>query len=1047
MRVGLLSHNARAGDAIGNQLVEKAAFFRDRGDEVRVVVESADNLHPALGTAVLVAGPGTDGPARKYLAAADLIVVEYGHDYPLLGLLPWLAGQGPRILLDYHGVTPPGFWPRHNREAIEGGARRRGLVWAADRVVAHSHFTRRELCLPTAFPVERCHVLGHVAEPRTADSTRNLRAELGLPESAALLLFVGRLAPNKRVPLLVEALHLLHDRVPQLHAVVLGDDTDLYRLEAEHCRRRAAELAVADRLHLLGRVSESRLRDAYRSADVFVMPSVHEGFCIPVAEALAVGLPVVAARAGALPETVGDAGLTFTPDDAADLVRQVGDVLDSSKRPSVSDRGRCLRVAVVGFRYGRDLVGGAERSLRTVADCLAAAGHAVEVFTTCNREESHWSNVLPAGTICEGGLIVHRFLIDRHDRARHLASVRRILQAEDPVSDVTERDYLTHSVHSRGLVAALGDRIDRLDAIIVGPYLFGLTADVATAFPDKTLLMPCFHDEPLARLAVWHAAYGEVGGILYHTPEEQRFAEAELGLGRPGGGCVGTVLDDVTPGDLERGRQLAGTDRPYLLYCGRYSRHKNLPLLLDWAARHAADHPGRFHVAFAGGGDVTIPAADWARDVGYVGEADKRGLMAGAAALVQLSEYESLSLVALEAWAQGTPVLANAACAVLSAQVERTGGGRAVADYDSFAAALEDLHREPLRWRDMGCRGRAFVQANYADRAAFTARLEQAIHELAVPLRDRLRCRGPARAARFGRAAWREEFGRLVNRVMSEPRRPYQEEIIVEAVSPTRCAGRGSERVAVAVRVANRGTHVVVPDGPGRHVLCCRVMNDAGEAVGECESSLGDLVMPDRSISAVLQVPVPREPGTYRVTAWAQRHDGVVPAAASEFRLLVEAGAAADDLGAWGSLLEAAEAALADAARKRELPDEYDDVTQGFLAGLKRAVKRKLLNNFKLAYVDVLSRRQSAFNGRVLAAVQHLAELCGLLGRAAGAERLRAVVEGLSEELGEERRRSAELAARCDRLEARLRRLERAGRTNCGSGTELSSRQRGRNLP
>src|SRR5262249_136002 len=114
-------------------------------------------------------------------------------------------------------------------------------------------------------------------------------------------------------------------------ALIVGNGADVYESERHICRHRAAELGVADRLHFLGHVDEERLHDAYRSADLFVMPSRHEGFCIPVIEAMATGVPVVAARAGALPETVGDAGLTFEPDDAADLARQMVRVLAPSE--------------------------------------------------------------------------------------------------------------------------------------------------------------------------------------------------------------------------------------------------------------------------------------------------------------------------------------------------------------------------------------------------------------------------------------------------------------------------------------------------------------------------------------------------------------------------------------------------------------------------------------------------------------------------------------------------------------------------------------------
>src|SRR5262249_49316267 len=128
-------------------------------------------------------------------------------------------------------------------------------------------------------------------------------------------------------PLLIEALARLRDVRPAVHALIVGATGDVYRTEAERCRRRAAELGVADRVHFLGRQTGQALIDAYRAADVFVSPSLWESFCIPAVEALACGVPVVAARSTALPETLADAGLTFNPDDADDLVRQLRRIL------------------------------------------------------------------------------------------------------------------------------------------------------------------------------------------------------------------------------------------------------------------------------------------------------------------------------------------------------------------------------------------------------------------------------------------------------------------------------------------------------------------------------------------------------------------------------------------------------------------------------------------------------------------------------------------------------------------------------------------------
>src|SRR5262249_11076766 len=173
---------------------------------------------------------------------------------------------------------------------------------------------------------------------------------------------------------------------------------------------------------------------------------------------------------------------------------------------------------------------------------------------------------------------------------------------------------------------------------------------------DKRVVVPCFHDEPLARLRLWLDVYERVGGILYHSPGEQQFAQAGLGLNHPSAVCAGTFLDIQQASDPAEGHRLAGTEGPYVVYCGRYSTQKELRSLVQFAGRFSVERSGRFRFVFVGQGGVRIPAEPWARDLGFLDETAKRGLLAGAAALVQLSCHESLSLVALEAWAQGTPV-------------------------------------------------------------------------------------------------------------------------------------------------------------------------------------------------------------------------------------------------------------------------------------------------------------------------------------------------------------------------------------------------------
>jgi glycosyltransferase involved in cell wall biosynthesis len=110
--------------------------------------------------------------------------------------------------------------------------------------------------------------------------------------------------------------------------LLVGDDRSLlYAPVVARARALASELGVADGVIFAGQVPDEELPAHYHLADVFVTASIHEGFCIPVVEAMACGVPVVAAHTTALPETIGTAGLTFRSEDPADLAAKVLETL------------------------------------------------------------------------------------------------------------------------------------------------------------------------------------------------------------------------------------------------------------------------------------------------------------------------------------------------------------------------------------------------------------------------------------------------------------------------------------------------------------------------------------------------------------------------------------------------------------------------------------------------------------------------------------------------------------------------------------------------
>jgi len=156
-----------------------------------------------------------------------------------------------------------------------------------------------------------------------------------------VLLYVGRMAGNKRIDLLVEALAVVKQHLPQTRLLLVGDDrtSPAYQEVVAGARRRAAELDVDQDVIWTGPVED--LAAHLRLADLYVTASLHEGFGVPLIEAMASGVPIVASRSGAMPWVLGDAGLTSNPGDAGDLAQKILSLLlDPALYQATADRGR-----------------------------------------------------------------------------------------------------------------------------------------------------------------------------------------------------------------------------------------------------------------------------------------------------------------------------------------------------------------------------------------------------------------------------------------------------------------------------------------------------------------------------------------------------------------------------------------------------------------------------------------------------------------------------------------------------------------------------------
>jgi O-antigen biosynthesis protein len=974
MRVALLTQNARAGDAIGRHVAEKVAYFLDRGAHVRVVVADDRDAHPAIRPLMIRQLDRAHGNGWDALRSADIVVVDYSQYYSLLDLLPLLADGKRRVVFDYHGVTPPLGRLANHRESQWRGRESRGLAGFADAVISHSGFAECELLEAATISPERRHRMGYFVgsdQFTPGDPAVSLQKRLNL-HAARILLFVGRLAPNKRVPILIEALTELRGEMPAIHAVIVGPCGDCYESERILCREVAADGQVSDRVHFLGGVDDATLLDCYRSADMLVIPSVHEGFCLPLIEAMACGLPVIAARAGAMPETVGDAGLTFEQDDPSDLARSVkrtlSDLAESifearSPEPSqeiptnrqssprlLLQSAQKKKVAIVTPGFG-DAVGGAERSLSLIARLLDERGIAVEALTTKIEDQAP-------------SLPVRQFLVEPIDPIRRAVATDQ-LESGDRLAEAT---YFANTLRSNRLIEAL-QRND-FDTVIVGPFGAALTRDVIRCVGERAILVPCLHHEAAAQTRTVRQMLERAGGVLYHSAEEKQLAQVVFGFNHPNAAVIGTWIDTAATGEASRGKQLAGTDR-YVLVCGRKVLEKGLPAAIARARHYSARCPGRYRFVFVGEGDYPIPTESWALDLGRVSETAKRDLMAGATALVQLSAYESLSLVVLESMAANTPVIVNGDNPTLRAHVQQGAGGWTISNDAEFSAILDTLWDNPNIGIQRGRSGHEYVKKRFSDRAHTADIIVGAIKNLDRPIAELMRERGSARAKSFNRPNWRRAMDDVLEQVFDQP------SIVAPSVVDLTASDSEIKDVKTwRVMVCHRGGLPLVPTGPGRSLIVVRIRSADGEAVGEeVHAAISSVIVPRQSIP--VDVVIPELPvGVYglEVGLRTQRIDmepntewyGIIStltitASPAKHELQDKSGPRA------GRAIDAARLV-------QQLPDGYVDVSTGRLARIKRLIKNKLLQNFRTGYVDVLARQQSRFNHRVTDALTELAD-------------------------------------------------------------------------
>jgi len=409
-----------------------------------------------------------------------------------------------------------------------------------------------------------------------------------------------------------------------------------------------------------------------------------------------------------------------------------------------------VKIACVIQRYGAEVLGGSEHLCRLTAERLSAQ-HEVEVLTTCARDYVTWKNEYPEGTDRIRGVTVRRF---QNAATRDIAAFNKY------------SEWIYNNEHSRGdelewlkqqgpwcppLLEYLRRTEKQYDVLMFFTYLYAPTVLGLEIAPFRSVLVPTAHDEPAIRLDIFKDVFRKPAALCYLTDSERRFVEQQFadrplieevcGVGvdmpqhNPYPRVADVAAEDTSVGD---GDTVSGSDQPaadpsypshllargavfrrrhrlygpIVLYGGRIDPGKGCEELFEYFSDYVKEG-GEGMLTLMGVKLMALPEEPFVKFAGLLSDRERLQALEAATVVVCPSPYESLSLLALESLAVGTPILVNARSAVLVEHCTRSNGGLYYADRDEFVEALKLLVGDANLRAAMGRNGREYVRRHY----------------------------------------------------------------------------------------------------------------------------------------------------------------------------------------------------------------------------------------------------------------------------------------------------------------------------------------------
>jgi glycosyltransferase involved in cell wall biosynthesis len=336
IRVGILTRTMTEGDAVGNDVLGMYRALKREGHDVRIYAETWSINEPEV---------HADHSVGDFLKnPSDILIYHHSIGWDLSReLLPKLRC---RTVIKYHNVTPPEFFEgisasyvhivHTGREQLKQIARSNHTLY-----LSASEYNMRELVAEGADP-SRNFVLPPFHHIDVLDS---INPDLSVIDryraGGANILTVGRVSPNKDHFSLIEAFATYYYNYnSNSRLLVVGKQNEAFEPYYQRLRALISSLCLVNAVILTGRVSDGALRAYYMISHLFMVTSQHEGFCVPLVEAMSMKLPILAYGSTAIPETVGEAGIVWDERNPLLMAEAIDTLMkDEALRANLAEKG------------------------------------------------------------------------------------------------------------------------------------------------------------------------------------------------------------------------------------------------------------------------------------------------------------------------------------------------------------------------------------------------------------------------------------------------------------------------------------------------------------------------------------------------------------------------------------------------------------------------------------------------------------------------------------------------------------------------------------